>query len=115
MNLGNNLLADDGIMLHNESQLFNLLVDMDLIRQHTKNKDERRKIMDTVFYDETECGAHVKFDQIGFNLTCIVEGSPAEFKERFDFPFHSHGLGEYLCDLEARTQDAWMEANNIPE
>jgi hypothetical protein len=111
MNLGDNILATEGIMLHNESQLFNLLVDMDLIRQHTKNKDERRTIMDKVFYEETECGAHVKFDQIGFNLTCIVEGSPAEFNERFDFPFHSHAIGEVLGDIEARAHDAWVEDN----
>lgn len=115
MDLGNNLLAHEGHMLLNETHLYNLFALMDLVRTHTKDKQERRVIMDKVIYEETECGAHVKFDQIGFDLTCIVEGSNAEFSERFDFPFHSHGLGEYLCDLTARAHDAWVEAHNTQD
>ena len=110
--LGDNILAAPEMLLLNETHLFNLFVMLDLVRRDTKGKDERRDAMDKVFYDETDCGAHVKFDQIGFHIHCIVEGSDAEFTERFDFPFNSHGLGEYLMDLEARAHDAWVEANS---
>ena len=103
MSLGNFILAQPCIMLHKDTDLYNLFVAMDLTRGAISDK---RKEIARVIYDETECGARVHYDPIGFNITCIVEGSNAEFNERFDYCFPSHGLGEYLCDLEARVIDA---------
>ena len=109
MNLGNAILSIPSNMLFNDKDLYNLFVVLDLVRG---KPDDVRKALDKVVYDETDCGAHLdKFDPIGFNVTCIVEGSPAEFNERFDYPFPSHGLGEYLCDLEARVEDAFQDSN----
>jgi hypothetical protein len=71
-----------------------------------------RRDLDLITYDETECGARLQFNDKGFDVTCIVEGSPAEFTEKFVYPIQSHGLGEYLCDLTARAHDAWHEANS---
>jgi hypothetical protein len=110
MNLGNAILSIPSNMLFNDRDLYNLFVVLDLARD-AKPADVRKEL-DKIVYAETDCGAHLdKFDPIGFKVTCIVEGSPAEFEERFDYPFPSHGLGEYLCDLEARVDDAFQDAN----
>lgn len=111
MNLGNAILSIPGNMLFNVKDLYNLMVVLDLVRGAAPTNTLRKSALAKIVYDETECGARIEFDKIGFNITCIVEGSDAEFKERFDFPFNSHGLGEYLCDLEARVDDAFEDAN----
>ena len=111
MNLGNAILSIPGNMLFKNQDLYNLFVTLDLVRGAAPTKTLRNKAIAEIVYRETECGARIEFDQIGFNITCIVEGNDAEFKERFDYPFNSHGLGEYLCDLEARVDDAFEDAN----
>lgn len=109
MNLGNAILASPERMLLNEKDLFSLLVH-DLNNLAVPSYDKRINMSD-IIYEQTDCGAGIQFDQMGFNITCIIEGSCVEFNERFDYPFSSHGLGEYLCDLESRVEDAFQDKN----
>lgn len=114
MDLGNNLLDFDNHKIDNIHDLYNLFLIMDLTRN--ANPADIHKEIDQIFYDETECGAHLHNSNYnGFDVTCIVEGSSAEFQETFKYPFQSHSLGEYLCDLTARAHDAWCEANQGPQ
>lgn len=71
-----------------------------------------RKSFGNMLYGETACGAWIEFDDNGFNVGSIVEGSDAEFSERFDYPFQSDKFFDYIEQLEKQTEDAWNEANN---
>ena len=114
MDLGNNLLDFDNHVINNIHDLYNLFIIMDLTRN--ANPTDLLKEIDSIFYEQTECGAHCQdVVEEGFNVTCIVEGSDAEFLDYIKFPVHSHNLGAYLCDLTARAHDAWCEANQGPQ
>lgn len=112
MDLGNNLLAFDNHVIGSIRDLHNLFIVMDLAREYPNEPDILKEV-DSIVYDETECGAHIQdVTDEGFNVSCIVEGSDAEFLDYIKFPVHSQNLGAYLCDLTARTHDAWHEANS---
>ena len=104
MDLGNAILSIESNMLFKDTDLYNLFVTLDLIRG--KSKDTRLDLS-TIFFNEI--GATVKYDPIGFNLTIVPEGADAIFQERFDYPFPSHGLGEWLCDTAARIDDLYQD------
>lgn len=108
MDLGNALLSIENHTIKCDRDLFNLFIILDLVR-NAESADIQRD-MDLIIFDETECGARLQFNSKGFHVNCIVEGSNAEFSERFFYPVQSHGLGEHLCDLTARAHDAWCEA-----
>ena len=104
MDLGNAILSIECNMLFKNKDLYNLFVVLDLVRG--KSQDIQGDLS-TIFFNEV--GATVKYDPIGFNLTIVPEGADAIFTERFDYPFPSHGLGEWLCDTAARIDDLYQD------
>jgi hypothetical protein len=104
MDLGNSILSIECNMLFKNKDLYNLFVTLDLVRGVSQ---DIQSDLAKVFFNE--CGATIKFDPIGFDLTIIPEGADAIFKERFDYPFPSHGLGEWLCDTSARIDDLYQD------
>lgn len=104
MDLGNAILSIECNMLFNNKDLYNLFVVLDLARG--KSQDIQGDLS-TIFFNEM--GATVKYDPIGFNLTIVPEAADAIFTERFDYPFPSHGLGEWLCDTSARIDDLYQD------
>lgn len=117
MDLGNNLISFENHVIKSIRDLHNLFVLMDLPLARCYPEDIHLvKEVDTIFYDETDCGAHIQdVTDEGFNVSCIVEGSDAEFLDYIKFPVHSQNLGAYLCDLDARAHDAWFEANSTQD
>lgn len=63
-------------------------------------------------YDNTACGAWIKWDMKKVQVGSIVEGSDAEFSNTFYFPFDSDGFNMYIEELEKLTDEAWHEAND---
>jgi hypothetical protein len=102
MDLGNAILSIESNMLFNNKDLYNLLITLDFVRGVPQDVQGS---LSSIFFNEI--GATVKYDPIGFNLTIVPEAADAIFRERFDYPFPSHGLGEWLCDTSARIDDLY--------
>lgn len=66
-------------------------------------------------YKYTDCGAWINWDDVSVTIGSIVEGSDAEFSERFCFPVESDDLDDWVMQLESLCEDAWNEANGICE
>jgi hypothetical protein len=73
---------------------------------------DARKEMGQMIYGETECGAWIEFDDNGFSIGSIVEGSDAEFSETFTYPFQSDTFFDYVDTLERQVEEAFREAND---
>jgi hypothetical protein len=104
MTLGNEILAAPNMPITDEESLFKFLT---LTLDNASAYEDKRKVMSSIFYGDTPAGVRIDFHDIAFNLTVIPEAADAHFQERFNYPFWSHNLGEYLCDLEARIDDLY--------
>lgn len=62
-------------------------------------------------YKYTDCGAWIMWDDTGFTIGSIVEGSDAEFSKRFDYPVESNLVDDWFDELDKLTDEAWFLAN----
>lgn len=62
-------------------------------------------------YKYTECGASIDIQEDGVSVGSIVEGSDAEFYNKFCYPFESEELDNWIDELEILCDEAWQEAN----
>ena len=62
-------------------------------------------------YKYTDCGAWIAWDDNSVTIGSIVEGSDAEFSQRFLFPVDSDELDAWVTELEQLCDDEWHEAN----
>ena len=73
---------------------------------------EKPEQLEHYVYKYTDCGAWIVWDDNGVEIGSIVEGSDAEFSERFLFPVESNELDAWITELEQLCDEAWHEAND---
>ncbi len=76
---------------------------------------ERPEQLHRYVYKYTDCGAWIAWDDNSVTIGSIVEGSDAEFSERFEFPVDSDVLDGWVNELEQLCDEAWHEANDEEE
>lgn len=59
--------------------------------------DHGKHSISTIIYNETECGANMTYDQIGFNISYN-----SQLTERFDYPFPAIALANHIDELESK-------------
>lgn len=76
---------------------------------------DSEKELERSVYKYTDCGAWISWDNNGFNIGSIVEGSDAEFDEAFLFPVESEEVDAWIEELELLCEEEWEEANGDEE
>ena len=64
-------------------------------------------------YKYTDCGAWMRFTQMGVDLGSIVEGSHAEIGPySLTYPFTSDDWESAMAQIESEAETAWCDAND---
>lgn len=76
---------------------------------------ESEKHLEHDMYKYTDCGAWITWDDNGFCIGSIVEGSDAEFCRGFTYPVESEIVDAWMKELEELCDEAWNEANDYDD